>query len=132
LKHPNILIIHELGKDQGRTFLVSEFVEGRTLKEMLTDGPLHRQEATAVALQIAKGLQAAHQLGSVHRDIKPANIMILPDGHAKILDFGLALSSEDGTVTETGALMGSPPYMSPEQKRAKRSTCARTFGLWAY
>ena len=129
LKHANVLTIYELGELEGRTFLVTEYVEGRTLKDRLAAGPMPVNEALAIATEVARGLQAAHQQGVVHRDIKPANIMILPDGHIKILDFGLALGSDDRTLTQSGTVMGTPTYMSPEQRKGE-SVDART-DIWS-
>lgn len=129
LKHPNIVTVHELGETQGRTFLVTEFIEGQTLKDKLADGGVSVDQALEVAIEIARGLQAAHEQGVVHRDIKPANIMLLPDGRVKIVDFGLALCGDDRTLTGIGSVMGSPPYMSPEQRHGE-SVDART-DIWS-
>src|SRR3954451_21465319 len=129
LKHPNVLTIYELGEIEGRAFLVTEHVEGETLKDRLAAGPIEANEALTIATEVARGLQAAHQQGVIHRDIKPANVMVLPDGHIKILDFGLALGSDDGTLTQAGTIIGTPMYMSPEQRKGE-SVDART-DIWS-
>ena len=124
LNHPNILVIHEAGEVDGRPFIVSEFVEGATLRARLADGPLAVVEALRIAAQIADALSAVHERGIFHRDIKPENIMLRPDGYVKILDFGLAklkrppLADADAVLkTSPGVLIGTPRYMSPEQAR---------------
>ncbi len=128
LNHPNILTIHEFGTDEGSNYIVTEFVDGVTLREKIKDG-LSLKEALEIASQVASALAAAHSAGIVHRDIKPENIMIRPDGFLKVLDFGLAKLSmppelteqglEAATMfrTEPGMIMGTPNYMSPEQAR---------------
>src|SRR6202795_834079 len=90
LNHPNILGIHDIGAHEGAPFLVSEFLEGQTLREKLVSGPLPVRRAIEYALGIAQGLAAAHDKGIVHRDLKPENVFITPDGRVKVLDFGLA------------------------------------------
>jgi serine/threonine protein kinase/tetratricopeptide (TPR) repeat protein len=124
LNHPNILIIHDVGDLDGRPFIVSEFVEGETLRARLTRGRLAVHEAVRIAAQIADALAAAHERGILHRDIKPENVMVRPDGHVKILDFGLAkllqpAEPHEASVVRTlpGLLLGTPRYMSPEQAR---------------
>jgi serine/threonine-protein kinase len=127
LNHPHILIIHDFGKLDGRPFMVTEFIEGETLRQRLLDRPLPLAAAIDIALQVASALGAAHARGIVHRDIKPENLMVRPDGYVKVLDFGLAKLAEpdvrttDGSdmLVETlpGTLMGTPRYMSPEQMR---------------
>jgi Tol biopolymer transport system component len=125
LSHPNILSIFELGQDAGRTFVVMELVDGETLRARLRRGALPARRAVAYALQIARGIAAAHARGIVHRDLKPENVMITRDDHIKILDFGLAkpaeLRSNDVTrtrvATTAGTLVGSVGYMAPEQVR---------------
>jgi eukaryotic-like serine/threonine-protein kinase len=132
LSHPNILGIHDIGTYQGTPFLVSELLEGQTLREKLEGGPLPVRRATEYALGIAQGLAAAHDKGVVHRDLKPENVFITRDGRVKILDFGLAkLVSLEGTqetvatlatpVTLPGVVMGTVGYMSPEQVRGETS-----------
>lgn len=135
LNHPNIITVHEFGEDGGVHFLVSEFVDGRTLREKLSSGALEMSEGLEIAIQIASALSAAHDAGISHRDIKPENIMIRADGYVKVLDFGLAKQhrselrssdsgSEDPTRqlfnTEPGTVMGTDVYMSPEQARGRK------------
>ena len=90
LNHPNILTIYEFGEEHNRHFLVSEFVEGESLRKRMTTASLRLTETLEIAIQIVSALQAAHQAGIVHRDIKPDNVMIRADGYVKVLDFGLA------------------------------------------
>src|SRR5262245_27126028 len=90
LNHPNILVIHDFGDAGGRPFLVTEYVEGRTLRQRIDAGPIPPSEAIGIALQVASALAAAHARGIVHRDVKPENLMLRPDGYVKVLDFGLA------------------------------------------
>ena len=130
LTHPNVCTIHEVGED-GRRYIVMEYVEGVTLRRHMEGGRMELTEVLDVATQIASGLAAAHAVGVVHRDVKPENVMLRPDGLVKVLDFGLAKLTEqrpaaDSAVprqpfvqTETGAVMGTAHYMSPEQARGK-------------
>jgi serine/threonine protein kinase len=130
LNHPNICVIHEIGKtESGRHYIAMEHIQGSTLREQMSRGRFSVSKALNVAAQVAAALASAHASGIVHRDIKPENIMLRPDGYVKILDFGLAkladfvpdrsrLSEVRTTVhTETGMLMGTVKYMSPEQLR---------------
>jgi eukaryotic-like serine/threonine-protein kinase len=128
LNHPNILGIHDIGKYEGAPFLVSEFLEGKTLRETLEAGSLPMRHSIEYALGIAQGLAGAHEKGVVHRDLKPENIFITRDGRVKILDFGLAklASPKEGSKAEVtltspatlpGMVMGTVGYMSPEQVR---------------
>jgi eukaryotic-like serine/threonine-protein kinase len=134
LSHPNIVAIFDIGRDDGAPYIVSELLEGQTLRERLHGGPLPRRQAIEYAAQIAQGLMAAHEKRIVHRDLKPENLFITKDGRVKILDFGIAklLSSEFGsepekpksvasmtTQTKVGSVLGTIAYMSPEQLRGK-------------
>ena len=115
LDNPRICTIYEIGEaDDGRPFISMAHCDGETLKDRIADGPLPVDEARAITVQIAEGLVAAHDAGITHRDIKPANIM-LTSGGVRILDFGLAKLSDSTHLTRTGAAMGTPAYMSPEQ-----------------
>jgi len=127
LNHPNILVVHDIGSHDGTTYVVSELLEGETLRKRIAGTPLGQRRAVDYALQIANGLAAAHEKGIIHRDLKPDNIFITNDGRVKILDFGLAkLTQLDGNQVQTdiptrrvntdpGVVMGTVGYMSPEQ-----------------
>src|SRR5216683_7048885 len=131
LNHPNILAIFDIGEDKGAPYVVSELLEGETLRERLRSGALSTRKAIDFALQIAHGLAAAHEKGIVHRDLKPENLFITHDNRVKILDFGLAKltrpeehsSAGDAptmqVATDPGVVMGTVGYMSPEQVRGK-------------
>ncbi len=134
LNHPSILIIHEIGEYQDTHYIVSEFIEGKTLREIFKERAFELGEIVEISVQVAGALSAAHAAHIVHRDIKPENIMIRPDGVVKVLDFGLAklfeqknksvLGLEDPTVQENataiGMILGTVAYMSPEQARGER------------
>jgi serine/threonine-protein kinase len=117
LRHPNIVVIHDVGHEQGIYFIVMELLEGRTLKQIVEEeGALPVERATRVVEQVAAALDYAHQRGFVHRDVKPANIFVSKEGHTTLTDFGIAkAASEAQQLTRTGMLMGTPEYMSPEQ-----------------
>ena len=132
LNHPNILAIHEFGDHEGSPYIVTEFLEGETLRERLRPGALPVRKAIEYSVQIARGLAAAHEKGIVHRDLKPENIFVTRDGRVKILDFGLAkLALRDGKAppdaatmalgTEPGVVMGTVGYMSPEQVKGQNA-----------
>ena len=141
LNHPNILSLHDFGKEGGVAFAVTELLEGETLRDRLDGGPIPRRRAVEYAVQIAKGLAAAHEKGVVHRDLKPENLFITKDGRVKILDFGLAKVVARQTAqtsapttpagTEPGTVMGTVGYMSPEQvlgREADQRTDIFSFG----
>jgi serine/threonine protein kinase/Tol biopolymer transport system component len=130
LNHPNIVTVYEVGEADGLRFIVTEYVEGETLRELLARGPLPPGRALDIAVQIASALAAAHEAGVVHRDVKPENVMVRPDGYVKVLDFGLAKLTEAveddarqvratalKLSTQPGLVMGTVAYMSPEQAR---------------
>ena len=131
LSHPNILALFDVGKESSVSFVVTELLEGETLRALLARGPVPLRKALDVGLQLAEGLAAAHGKGIVHRDIKPENVFLTKDGHAKILDFGLARSRPVSTagdetqsptvdkLTSEGAVLGTVAYMSPEQARGQ-------------
>src|SRR5262249_40078761 len=132
LNHPNIITIHEIGQIEATHYLVTEFVAGETQRQRLMRGRMEVSAAVEVSVQVASALAAAHEAGIIHRDIKPQNIMLRPDGLFKVLDFGLAKLTEPsrpevdtqastiaGASTESGVVMGTPSYMSPEQALGK-------------
>ena len=122
LNHPNVIIIYDIGKSGHLVYMAMEYIEGRELREMLVEGqPLPVLQAVEIAAQVGEGLAYAHQHHVVHRDIKPANIMITPEGRAKIADFGIARMRSSETRTQTGIILGSPKYISPEQVVGKRA-----------
>jgi serine/threonine-protein kinase len=119
LNHPNICTIHEIDESEGRSFIAMEYIEGRSLKDIIASGPMKLAEALGIAMQIAEGLHKAHKRQIVHRDIKPANIMITGEGRVKIMDFGLAKSPGRTQLTREGTTLGTVAYMSPEQGRGE-------------
>ena len=122
LNHPNIIIIYDIGKSGHLVYMAMEFIEGRELRELLADGkPLPIGQSIDIATQVAEGLAYAHQHQVVHRDIKPANILITAEGRAKIADFGIARMRSSETRTQTGIILGSPKYISPEQVKGRRA-----------
>ena len=122
LNHPNIVTVHDVGKAGDVIFMAMEYIEGVELRTLMGEGRrVGVAQAVAIAAQIAEGLAYAHQRGVVHRDIKPANIMVLPNGPVKITDFGIARRRAASELTQTGMLLGSPKYMSPEQVIGKRA-----------
>ncbi|HEX9407786.1 MAG TPA: serine/threonine-protein kinase, partial [Thermoanaerobaculia bacterium] len=129
LNHPNLLTIYDVGNTEGTPFLVSELLEGETLRERLDRGPIPPRKAVDIALQIAHGLAAAHDQGIIHRDLKPENVYITKEGRVKILDFGIAKLTPGGAdgapkfqmaATEPGIVLGTVGYMSPEQVRGEQ------------
>src|SRR5439155_13453985 len=124
--HPNILSIFDFGADGGQAFAAMELLDGETLRERLARGALPVRKSTECAIQVARGLAAAHEKGLVHRDLKPDNVFLLRDGQVKILDFGLARQTPSGDAevtslptTDPGTVLGTLGYMAPEQARGQ-------------
>ena len=123
LSHPNVVNIFDVGEDAGTYYIVMEYVRGRTLRALLQErGPLPVHEALDVAAQVAGALAAAHSQGLVHRDVKPANILISTSGQVKVTDFGIARAASESSLTQTGTVLGSVGYVSPEQARGEEVT----------
>ncbi len=120
LSHPNIVTIFDVGKSGDVAYIAMEFLEGRHLRDILNDDPhMPIEQILDLVAQIARGLAYAHENEVIHRDVKPANIMIVRDGHVKITDFGIARMASAAVRTQTGMVLGSPKYMSPEQVLGK-------------
>ncbi len=117
LQHPGIIQIYEVGEDNGRPFFSLEFVDGASLQQKIKDNPLLPREAAAMLQKMAEAMAYAHSRGVIHRDLKPANVLLTSSGEPKIGDFGLAkkLDDDESAMTRTGAVLGTPSYMSPEQ-----------------
>lgn len=130
LNHPNIVIIYDIGRSGDLAYMAMEYLEGRELKELITGNEITPERALDIAALVADGLAYAHAHEVVHRDVKPANIMILKDGRVKITDFGIARMRTADVRTQTGVVLGSPRYLSPEQVLGKRCDArADTFSL---
>ena len=145
LEHPHIAVIHDIGEADGVTYIAMELVRGAPLADLVARGPLAPARAIDLAIEIAEGLARAHEVGIVHRDLKPANVMVTTEGHAKIIDFGLAklVDSLNGElretvarqVTESGMVLGTVSYMSPEQAQGAtvdRRSDIFSFGIVVY
>lgn len=132
LSHPNIVRIRDAGAAEGKLYIAMERLHGDTLRARLTHGPILLSDATSIGLQVAGALRYAHEQGITHRDVKPDNIYLLPDGTAKLMDFGAARVLGEHSLTQTGSVIGSPAYMAPEQV-AGETTDGRTdvWGLGA-
>ena len=117
LDHPNICTVHEIDEAEGQTFIAMAYIDGQSLREKIESGPVKLEEALDAAIDVAQGLQEAHEKSIVHRDIKSSNVMVTNKGQAKITDFGLAKLAAGTKVTVTGTTVGTVAYMSPEQAR---------------
>ena len=129
LDHPNICTVHEIDEVDRRTFLAMAYVDGPSLMDKIRERPLKLDEALDIAIQIGEGLQSAHEKGIVHRDIKSGNVMLTSRGQVKLVDFGLAHLAGADRITRSGAVAGTPAYMSPEQVRGEEVD--RRTDIWA-
>jgi eukaryotic-like serine/threonine-protein kinase len=120
LAHPNIVTVIDRGEQDGRQFIVFEYVDGQNLKDLTRNGPLEVRDAIGLTLQVARALSFAHNRGLVHRDVKPQNVLLNEDGQAKVTDFGIARSLDVQGVTQTGTVLGTSDYIAPEQARGQK------------
>jgi serine/threonine-protein kinase len=122
LSHPGVVAVYDTGSENGTHFIVMEYVDGRTLKDVIrAEAPLYPDRAAEIAADVCSALAAAHARGLVHRDVKPANIMLMPDGRVKLMDLGIARAAAGETVTQTAtaAMLGTAQYLSPEQAQGQ-------------
>jgi predicted Ser/Thr protein kinase len=120
LSHPGVVAVYDTGSENGTHFIVMEYVDGRTLKDVIrAEAPLYPDRAAEITADVCAALAAAHARGLVHRDVKPANIMLMPDGRVKLMDLGIARAAASETVTQTAAMLGTAQYLSPEQAQGQ-------------
>jgi predicted Ser/Thr protein kinase len=133
LSHPNIVTVYDMGEDDGRLFIVMEFLEGEELRHVIAQRKaLALEDKLAIMVQVCDGLHYAHQMGIVHRDVKPGNVMLLRNGHVKLLDFGIAqIAAAESDLTRTGLIMGTIRYISPEQVRGRADHRSDIFSVGA-
>ncbi|HXZ92040.1 MAG TPA: serine/threonine-protein kinase [Burkholderiales bacterium] len=120
LNHPNLITVHDIGREGDLVFMAMELLEGVELRQLMQQGRIELRTALEILAQVADGLAYAHERGVVHRDIKPGNVMVLAGNRAKVMDFGIARMRASDIHTQTGAVVGSPKYMSPEQVSGTR------------
>jgi serine/threonine protein kinase len=133
LSHPNVIILHDVARENGEPFVVMELLPSRSLAHLLRDhGPLSVEQAAAVGNAVAAALEAAHAAGITHRDVKPGNVLVAADGRIKLTDFGIARNVSEATMTRTGMMLGSPAYIAPEVASGRAVTAgADLWGLGA-
>ena len=120
LSHPGVVAVYDTGSENGTHFIVMEYVDGRTLKDVIrAEAPLYPDRAAEISADVCSALAAAHARGMVHRDVKPANIMLMPDGRVKLMDLGIARVAAGETLTQTAAMLGTAQYLSPEQAQGQ-------------
>ncbi len=129
LNHPNICTVYEIGESGDQTFIAMAFVDGESIREVISRGPLKLNDVLHIAIQAGEGIRTAHDQGIVHRDIKPSNIMMTGNGQVVIMDFGIARSIEQTRITKTGMAVGTVAYMSPEQARGEEVN--RRTDIWS-
>lgn len=121
LQHPNIVAVHEVGQHEGQSYFSMDYIDGKNLSEVIRDRPLSANQAAIYVRAIAKAIHHAHEQGTLHRDVKSSNVLIDQNDHIKITDFGLAMRVEgESELTQTGQILGTPSFMSPEQAQGKR------------
>jgi len=131
VQHPHVIRIHDAGVHTGRPYLVMELVQGASLQDSLTRGPLDPRAAVALVAKLADALGAVHAAGLLHRDVKPDNVLLRPDGDPLLTDFGLALHAGDARLTQSGAFVGTPGYLPPEQVRGMRDGAGVSSDVYA-
>jgi serine/threonine protein kinase len=120
LNHPSIVAVYDTGSDDGTHYIVTELVDGETLADLVErEGPLPPERTVEIATEVTRALAAAHERGVVHRDVKPGNVMLTPEGRVKVVDFGIARAAGAESGTRSGLVLGSAPYLSPEQARGE-------------
>lgn len=124
LNHPGIVQVYDVGRDGETPYIVEEFIEGTSLKDLIRSGPLPPDRIIDIGVQVAKALDYAHQAGVIHRDIKPHNILVSPRGEVKVVDFGIAMTESMKGITDTGSVFGTAHYLAPEQARGEPATPA--------
>ena len=128
LNHPNIVEMYDVGEDNGKYYIVMEYVQGKTLKSLVKKrGALTLPEVIDIMTQLSSAIMCAHDSYIIHRDIKPQNVMILDDGRVKIMDFGIAMALNSNELTQTNSVMGSVHYLPPEQANGSGSTITNKF-----
>ena len=130
LDHSNICAVHGIHEEEGETFIAMAYIDGPSLADKIAQRPLPLEEALDIAIQIAEGLQEAHEKGVVHRDIKPQNVMLTAKGQVRIMDFGLAALAGRSRITKSGTMLGTPAYMAPEQLEG--AEVDRRADVWAF
>src|SRR5918999_3001766 len=130
LSHPGVVTVHDVVREDGRPWIIMQFVQARPLQEIIDqDGPLRPRRVAEIGLQVLEALNHAHAAGILHRDVKPSNVMISDDGRAVLTDFGIAQMPGEVTLTQTGLVMGSPAYIAPERAQGDKAMPASD--LWA-
>jgi eukaryotic-like serine/threonine-protein kinase len=119
LNHPNVVNVFDTGSDDGTHFIVMEYVQGKTLSQIIQDAPLLPERAVEIAQSVAEALAFAHENGIIHRDVKPGNIMLTPNGDVKVMDFGIARATTSESLTQTATVLGTATYFSPEQAQGE-------------